>query len=173
LQPVSEILNEIKKRRLNISEIARETGIPAQRFHKWVQGSGQPKTLDAEKLKAWAFKNLEEVPSSVREDSLAYSLAKSPSTDVILSLSKSNITLAEANKTLADAHKILARNNEDLIKMLRPTENDVEDIPPAVAASFSGFLELLAQVGSGKRWKTPEEARAAVNKLVLVPGEKS
>lgn len=59
MQSVKEILNEIKEKRLNVSEIARKTGIPVSRFHKWIVGENNPKADDADKLRIWAVKNLD------------------------------------------------------------------------------------------------------------------
>lgn len=42
-----------------------------------------------------------------------------PRGTVIDNLAESNKVLAEANRTLADAHKIIARNNDELVQIVR------------------------------------------------------
>lgn len=88
----------------------------------------------------------------------------------ILKLAASNQTLSDANKKLADAHFLLAEGNRELVRMA--TVNAPPQNEQAVNAMRSAFLELLGQVGSGKRFHSPDELKTVYNKLVsdtLVP----
>jgi transcriptional regulator with XRE-family HTH domain len=58
VQNIVDILSEIKRRRYNVAEIERKTGIPYSRISKWLEGKGKPKADDHIKMIAWANKYL-------------------------------------------------------------------------------------------------------------------
>lgn len=176
---VTDLLRELKKRNVSVAKFAKEAKIPKGRIYKWNKEGNNPKYEDVSKINKWLGKTTMEksihgderdATSLVNDPDKKYGNDTSP-LQAVIHIAASNKVLAEANLKLADAHKILAKNNQDLITMIKPTVNDGQQIPEVVAARFSGLLELLAQVGSGKKWKSVEEARAALSKLILVPGE--
>lgn len=181
---VIKLFDALKKLKISVPKFALEADIPKDRIYKWKQEDTSPKADDVEKINSWlAAKKLEKPPkmysatelreSVVQEDQVPYGSPDRAylTNKAVTSIAESNKILAEANRTLADAHKILARNNEELITMIKPaTVNDGQGMTEAFSARFSDLLELLAQVGSGKKWKSVEEARAALNKYVVVPG---
>lgn len=75
-------------------------------------------------------------------------------------------SLVESNRSLVESNKILAKNTEELILLLKFTANDPGQIPINVEAKFSLLLELLAEVGSGKNYKSKQEAAAAFRKRI-------
>jgi transcriptional regulator with XRE-family HTH domain len=85
--------------------------------------------------------------------------------DAIRSLVESNKALSDANKTLADAHLIIAKGNEELIQLAKGAIANVAARTPVIApAIFPQLLVTLAEIGSGKKWKSVEEAAAVLNK---------
>lgn len=71
--------------------------------------------------------------------------------------------LSEGIKNLSEATLVLARNNEKLVNKI--TDDDPEQTPTAVESRLTDLLELIAKVGSGKRWKSEQEAHAALSRL--------
>lgn len=81
--------------------------------------------------------------------------------------------LIDANHMLAQSVLIDARNRENLTESNREltkkvTANAQSQNEQAVDAMRSAFLELLSQVGSGKRFHSAEELKTAYRKLVSV-----
>lgn len=74
------------------------------------------------------------------------------------------ISMSESNKLLAESNKTLAKNNEDLIQIFKTTVDAPQQIPLTLEARFAALLELIAQVGTGKHWKSVQEAHAALSK---------
>lgn len=81
----------------------------------------------------------------------------------------SNDKLAQANLTLADAHKIIARNNEELIGRLRTIEHVPEYNPLADPSIQSKLLEVLAELGVGKLWKTKTAGLIELGNALSLP----
>lgn len=86
------------------------------------------------------------------------------------SLIASNDKLAQANLTLADAHKIIAQNNEVLIGRLKATGENVSDNPLGHPDVLSRLLEVLAELGEGKLWKTKADGLIQLGNALSVPG---
>jgi transcriptional regulator with XRE-family HTH domain len=177
---VSDLIRDKRKKDgLSAQELADIIGVKATNIYKWENGSRPIDLKIYNKVLKWLASEtgIKSIPvgknTLVEEDDREYRLKKeSPSLEVILNISDSNKILVQSNKTIAESNHILAKNNEELISMLKTTAYGGQQTSPDVAAKFSGFLELLAQVGSGKKkWKSIEEARAELNKLILVPGE--
>ncbi len=76
-------------------------------------------------------------------------------------------TQANSLRDISEANLIWARNTERLIARLTSTGG----VPPETLLSlerrFSEVLELIAEVGSGKRWKDKAAALAELNKFVI------
>lgn len=111
MQTISDIIDEIKTRKLNVSKIARELDIPVSRFHKWIRKENLPKTEDAKLLTEWAEIYLEKSPNLqsgliVNEDAAPYGKNKSPVKSVD-NLSESILQLSKANKSLTDINSAL------------------------------------------------------------------
>jgi hypothetical protein len=90
-------------------------------------------------------------------------------------IAKSNVILAEANRTLADAHKILAKNNEDLIFIMKESKTPLSPSKNLLnePATFGALLEVLAEIGSGKKWHSKDEALAEVGRRLVVKTKQS
>ena len=76
----------------------------------------------------------------------------------------------ETVNTLAESNKLAIQTNADLAAMLKaamggvPTENAGSETLKAFDAKLDAVLEAVAEVGSGKRYHSPEEARAAIGR---------
>lgn len=111
MQTISDIIDEIKTRKLNVSKIARELDIPVSRFHKWIRKENLPKTEDDILLREWADKYLEFSPNSksgmmVNEDAPPYG-KNINTTKSVENLSESVLQLSKANKSLTDINSAL------------------------------------------------------------------
>lgn len=75
--------------------------------------------------------------------------------------------LIDNARLLNESHYTLVKNNNDLIQLYKgviasqPTKND-----GACSPMLSNLLELIADVGTGKRWGSKREALAELNKFV-------
>lgn len=182
MQNPKQILDIIKERNLNVLEIARNSGIPSSRIYKWLDGKGQPKLEDSEKLLKWAKKNLDNVPRAPQEDGIGITMEEEEHTykktepnqskdSGILTL-QALVNLTESNKQLAESNHSLSRSHERLVNMVQKSTGDGQsEIPVSVSAKIADFLELIAELGTGKKiWKSKEEALAVLSKFVPVPG---
>jgi transcriptional regulator with XRE-family HTH domain len=77
-------------------------------------------------------------------------------TEAILSITRSNEGLVRANTVIAEANLKLAE---------KVSASESEEIPLAVESRFSDLLELIAELGTGTRWKSKQEALAVLSKL--------
>lgn len=83
--------------------------------------------------------------------------------------------LAASNKMLAEANIILARSHEQLLSKWTNRPDDVitagagQENDVAYLSRLSDLLEVMAEIGSGKRWGSKEEARAALRIFLTVP----
>jgi hypothetical protein len=91
--------------------------------------------------------------------------SEKPPGDKLQTLIESNKLLAEANKKLSDAHFLLAEDQRELMRRVA-TANVPEQSPQDADAIRAALLELVTQVGAGKRWKTAEEVKTVYRKLV-------
>lgn len=64
---------------------------------------------------------------------------------------------------LINSNKELTESNLILTKMLQAKTAVPQEIPADVESRFADLLELIAKVGSGKRWKSEQEASAALS----------
>lgn len=107
MQNSKEILNIIKQRGLNVQEIERQSGIKGGRIYKWLNGAGNPKVEDSEKLIKWAGQYLEDVPRATKEAEAVQGPDKEKglTMQALVNLTESNKTLSDSNKILAESHR--------------------------------------------------------------------
>lgn len=153
MQDLQAVLDVIQEKGLNVQQFSRETGIPSARIYKWRAGEGAPKVEDVGKIQNWLRKTsinqkkTEEIPSPTNP-------ATDTQMEIINKLANSNNTLAEANKRLADAHYIIAKNNEDLIKMIKPnaTDEDLREIVRAFGTKLAAVEDVFSvELTKGKK----------------------
>lgn len=83
--------------------------------------------------------------------------------------------LAASNRMLAEANIILARSHEQLLSKWANRLDDAftadagQENDVAYLSRLSDLLEVMAEIGSGKRWGSKEEARAALRIFLRVP----
>ena len=75
--------------------------------------------------------------------------------------------------SLAESNKVLVETNAELAGMLKSvfykaTGGYRQDIPTDVYSKLDNLLEVLAEVGSGKKWRSKEEALATLGKRFYV-----
>lgn len=79
---------------------------------------------------------------------------------------KAIYNLTESSKDLSEANRILADNESRLISLLETTVGSQKGNPAVAAASVSDLLEWIAEVGSGKKWGSKQEALAELHSFV-------
>lgn len=81
---------------------------------------------------------------------------------IIHNLVESNKELATANKALSEAHLLIAKDHHEY--MNRTTVNTSQGISQEIDTKFSELLELIAEVGSGKKWENTDAAVLELSK---------
>jgi transcriptional regulator with XRE-family HTH domain len=155
---------EIRKKRkslgLSAKALSAALEIKVENLYKWENGTKPTDPEDYIKIENWLSGKLETVP---RETTLP-TPAPPPSSELT--------DLIASNRMMAEAMIIDARNRENLTEANRELAKKVTASAPEqnqqdAYAMRSAFLELLGQVGSGKRWKSPEEVKVAYNKFLV------
>jgi len=82
------------------------------------------------------------------------------------------LNLTNSNKVLAESQKVMATIHSDLVELVKKSECAAEGSPVTDLAKFSDLLEVIADVASGKRYKSKQEALAELNKYVAVASQK-
>lgn len=181
LQTIEEILKVIKEKGHNVQQIARESGIKADKIYKWLDDKGSPGYEDGTKLVSWASSNLDKIPNKkypkidsiqpiIDEEDLENNngqVFKKTLAEIVAS----NRDLSIAAKDNALSIKIIAHSNAEMVDMMK--QRFIEDaalkITASLEARMSAYLIKLAEVGVGKRWATIEEAVEELNKSVVSP----
>lgn len=74
------------------------------------------------------------------------------------------LSLTRSNEKLANANADLSRSNLELTQLITRFANTAIETSSASPATVADLLVLIAEVGSGKRWHSVDEALAALNK---------
>lgn len=85
---------------------------------------------------------------------------------------KAIVNLTQSNKVLAESNKILAISHSDLVEMVKQSVHAEPGTQSDGLSMFSDLLEVIADVASGKRYKSKQEALAELNKYVAVAAQK-
>lgn len=86
-------------------------------------------------------------------------------------LVESNRVLADSGKIIAESQKKLVETNSELTGMLKkaisnPIANATPETPPISGAIVIGLLEVIADLGIGKGWKSKEEGLAVLGRKI-------
>jgi hypothetical protein len=152
VQEIRQILQDASHNR-KIAEIARATGIKADRIYKWIErGVDDIKAADAEKILKWAnIDKSPKVPEAAPEQFTGQAL----------------VNLTESNKVLAESNRTLANSHAELVTLVKGAI--VRDLPESVqddSATLKDLLVVIADIGvSAKKWHSKEEALAALHKI--------
>lgn len=99
MERIEDLLDKIKKGEVNITQLSKETGIPATRMYKWKDRNSDISLSDAKKLAVWGNVNLDKSLTSEPENK-----------------DKTIADLAYSTRRLTD-------NNTDLVAMHRELLN--------------------------------------------------
>lgn len=94
------------------------------------------------------------------------------SISAILEIASSNKVLAEANLTLADAHKILAKNNEDLISLLKLRSSADQQTFEETVATVLALREYLIEFAAEQKKVSATEVSQGFHSKVKKAMEK-
>jgi transcriptional regulator with XRE-family HTH domain len=130
-----KVKEEMKKRKVSVLELSKETGIPSPRIYKWYQEGTNPKADDVVLLSKWLSGNLEK-PLMVEEGESIYK----PSMEVAL------LNLSESTNKLSDSNLINAKNIERLITILEFNLQGAKAAPivfsdPGLNEGGEGFVQ--------------------------------
>jgi hypothetical protein len=158
----------IETSRLRPIRVYDSMGISKQAFYKLYESkSFEPDTITRiEKAIGKKWEDVKQIGAGVNIEEVTKGQQQNvdQKNNNLDTLIQSNLVLATANKKLSDAHFILAEDQRELMKKV-VTVNDPEQTPEDVDAIRFALLELISQVGSGKRWKSSQEVKATYNKL--------
>jgi len=174
LTKIQKILQFIDSQKISISEFERKSGISnaylkntvdrgADVTFKILDKIRQNNPDDYYKIFPKENANRETSVSIVEEDQASYSQSVPVSAVV---------SMIESNRILSEAHYTLVKNIDELIQLYKQAV--AHDAGGTIATAFprlSDLLELLAEIGSGKRWGSKKEALAELNKFVSAPGK--
>lgn len=76
------------------------------------------------------------------------------------------LNLTNSNKVLAESQKVMATIHSDLVELVKKSERASAESSLADLSILSDFLEVLADVASGKRYGSKQQALAELNKFV-------
>jgi transcriptional regulator with XRE-family HTH domain len=167
---------EIRRLRDKVSaqQVATLIGVDAAKLRKWEQRDANPKDSgDITKVEKYfgtkidQLHKLETFQFIPKPDPGATS--SGPLSELTMfNFSESSRKLAESILIDAENRRNLIAENKILVQMVRakPIEDAQLQNQQDVRAMRSAFLELLSEVGSGKRYKSPEEVKAAYNKAL-------
>jgi len=171
---MNHVLTFIQKNNLNVSRTEKEAGIPKGRMAKWLAGKGAPKVEDSEKLQKWydlhygeEVPKLEEVQKDAPVSDFKANTGAGVSEASIHGLIRTNEKLAAAALGDVENRKLLIRQNEELLSMVKQSGNVQPGNHEAFQSKFLAALEFLAEVAAGKRYKSVDEASAALSKTVF------
>ena len=135
MQLIERVKRKIEKESLSVLTMSKETGIPAYRIYKWIDGKGNPKTEDAGKLEKWLNENLDKVPNHAEKkgsdpNESAYLAGQ-------LAMAERLIAKLEASNEEAKADKnklfeALAETRQTINELLKPMVTSLKEIPPVL-----------------------------------------
>lgn len=157
----------------NKSEIGRKLGISSQLLGQYEQGRQKPKSsfftkwekVYGENISHIFETNVSDEISPVRTDDRESSnktKAESHASDIS--------ALIAQNTTLIESHNRLTRTLEMLVReRTASTVEKQQQFEAAYLARLADVLEVMIDIGTGKKWKTRDEAREALNRFVTDP----
>lgn len=149
--------------------VGRRLGISGQLLGQYIGGKKKPKADFYIKWKSEFGEDLMkllETKVSERnnsDDSLLKIIARGQEqiAAAIKEQAEANKLQAQANKTSAENQQISMKTNERLVNEVIASRNAGN--PATADANVTRLLGLLARIGSGEKWRTVEEAEAALS----------
>lgn len=159
MKTIGEKLKEFRESKgLNVKEFARLYDLVLANLYKWEKGT-QPNQEDYLKLERIISSNGKS-GSSVAPEQPKREVS---SIETMSTIAESNKIIAESNRILAEANEKLVVSNANLVSML--IDDSPSNIYSAAESKWHKFLELLAEVASGKRFDSKEEAIASMGTI--------
>lgn len=120
---------------MSVLTMSKETGIPAYRIYKWIDGKGKPKADDTSTLEEWLSDNLDKVQNNrvknvSNPNDPAYLAGQLAMAERLIAKLESDHEEAKADKNkLFDA---LAETRQTINELLKPMVASLKDIPPVL-----------------------------------------
>lgn len=163
-----DIRKKRKSLQLTVDELASIIGVKSDNLYKWEKGTRPNNAEDYLKVENWLTGKLESVPHEtprqedrprvVNEGESKYGESFS---DRILRLMESNNRILEqqarTNTNLSETNR---RLSDELINSRTESKNPLDD-----PSKWADLRELLADLASGKRFRSKQEAVAAIRSI--------
>lgn len=138
MQIIERLQNKISEDRLSVLKISKETGIPAYRIYKWLDGKANPKHEDVQILEKWLSKGVEKLTKEKPPEEPTYDDTR----ELIKALREHNETLKnQVQSSLTALHAELRSNRELLVSLINGTT--------ARGETIMEFLEELTRQQPG------------------------
>jgi hypothetical protein len=132
MQLIERVNDKLLKKSMSVLTMSKQTGIPAYRIYKWIDGKGNPKTNDAAILEEWLNGRLDKSPKKEAADPndpafLAGQLAMAER--LIAKLEENNEEAKADKKKLFEA---LSETRQTINELLKPMVVSLKEIPPVL-----------------------------------------
>jgi hypothetical protein len=174
---VDSLFEKLKREKISVPKFAAQTGIPKDRVYKWKQEGTSPKAEDERKIKAWmSGEKMEIFPREIGSEVIV-SLSESYKTlaEATKIQAKANENQSQANKSMAETQHVLAKNNEELVDIVKEKSHHL--VPKAMIVDPSRIMDLvevLVELAmAAKVYEDEKEARRIIGiRLRLHEGDK-
>jgi hypothetical protein len=173
MQLIERVNDKILKESISVLKLSKDTGIPAYRIYKWIDGKGNPKAADSAILEKWLSGNLDKVPhSSVIFDQndpayLAGQLAMAER--LIAKLEENNEeakedknklfkALEEAQKAINEVLKPIKEQTAEILTSSKKIDEGLQSLKTEVAAENGEIMATLDQIAGNEIGTTAARA---------------
>jgi plasmid maintenance system antidote protein VapI len=172
LNALDDLFRELKKDGVGKGDVAQKIGINATYLSKMLSGEKPVTDSFTSALHKYYGNKLRDLGINLKKtevmlppvEKTAAPSEQGPEPPIDYN-SKAVYNLTESNRLIAESNASLAASNKELVQMVKESTASVpRQTDQDVIAMRSVFLELLSEVGSGKRWKSPEEVKVAYSK---------
>lgn len=170
-QLVIRLYSTLKSQNISVTRFSRESGIPKARVYKWNQEGTNPKAEDERLILQWLDGDKSKINGenanrgTSGDQQIGENSLPGNTLETINKLADSNNKLADAALVRAKAElvnaekeKSLVDSNADLTKLLRSIAGSVGDKHINDPAISPALLDVLAEIASGLRIHSKEEA---------------
>lgn len=148
MQLIERVKEKISKESMSVLTLSKETGIPAYRIYKWIDGKGNPKSEDTGKLEEWLNASLDKVQNGEAKkgsnpNEAAYLAGKLETKEEVIAEKEKRIQEIEARRldALALAEKMESHYND----MKAIVEKNLNIIITNLGQNQENLLDLMQQ----------------------------
>lgn len=153
---------------MSILTMSKETGIPAYRIYKWIDGKGNPKSVDTGKLEEWLSDNLDIIPNKEEKkvsnpNEAAYLTGKLESKEEVIAEKEARRLDAERRADLAEKEKerlltIIERNLTALLSNSNTTLDRLSLVETIIRSDDTVIMDNQDRLSGNEVGKSSTEA---------------